>query len=87
MFGVLHAVGLAAYRIGVHLAALVRHPKARKSVTGRRVGRTGSPEPPGVPAPIDRERIHLHCASFGEFEQGAPVLAALRERGRSAPSC
>ena len=28
---------------------------------------------------------HLHCASFGEFEQGAPVLAALRERAPERP--
>ena len=36
MFGVLYALGLAAYRTGVHLAAAVGHPKARKAVTGRR---------------------------------------------------
>ena len=86
MFGVLHALGLAAYRIGVHLAALVRHPKARKAVTGRRgwedrlarAARSASPDRQG-------EWIHLHCASFGEFEQGAPVLAALRERAPERP--
>ncbi len=26
-----------------------------------------------------RQRIHFHCASFGEFEQGKPVLEALRK--------
>ena len=86
MFGVLHALGLAAYRIGVHLAALVGHPKAKKAVKGRRgwedriarAARSAGPDRQG-------EWIHLHCASFGEFEQGAPVLDALRERAPERP--
>ncbi len=32
----------------------------------------------------DRRRIWMHCASLGEFEQGRPVLEALRQTHRNA---
>lgn len=86
MFGFLHAMGLAAYRTGVYLAAMTGHPKARKAIAGRRGWEHRLAHAAAV-ADADRrgQWIHIHCASLGEFEQGAPVLSALRERAPNRP--
>ncbi|MDR0565617.1 MAG: 3-deoxy-D-manno-octulosonic acid transferase [Prevotellaceae bacterium] len=73
----LYNVGLLLYWAGVHVGALV-HPKARKLVCGhcgalrklkQAMSRRGQ-----------RKVAWFHCASLGEFEQGRPLIEALRRR-------
>ena len=68
----LYQLTLRLYALGIHLLAPF-HPKARRWVRGRReVARQLQKLDP------DRPRLWMHCASLGEFEQGRPVLEALR---------
>lgn len=69
----LYTLGIRAYGLGIKIAAF-RNPKAEKWVSGR-----NSALPPLA---SDRPPIWFHCASTGEFEQGRPVMEALK---RSAP--
>lgn len=73
---ILYNTALVAYRAAAHLIAPFS-PKAARFVAGRK----------GLVAQIEntfkeetRPVIWLHCASLGEFEQGRPVLEALREK-------
>lgn len=86
MFGILHALGLSVFRTGLRLAAVAGHAKAREAVTGRR-GWEGRLAQAVRVAGLNRRKdwIHIHCASLGEFEQGAPILEALRERAPQRP--
>ena len=59
-----------AYGLGIHIAALFSS-KARK----RRDGQKRFPPK----SPANKEVIWMHCASLGEFEQGRPVLEAIRK--------
>lgn len=76
----LPALGASLYHLGVRLAAPFV-PKARLWVDGRR----------GVWERLEARRdtlqgcIWMHCASVGEFEQGLPVLAALKARRPDVP--
>jgi 3-deoxy-D-manno-octulosonic-acid transferase len=70
----LYNLALALYHAGIRLAALW-NPKAALWVNGRRQWPARLKEAlngQGYP------RIWMHCASLGEFEQGRPVLEALR---------
>ena len=86
MAGVLYAIGLRVFLLGVHAASILGHRKAKQSLTGRRdwgerlssAVKTAEKTRPG-------KWIHIHCASLGEFEQGAPVMSALRERVPDRP--
>ena len=86
MFGLLYPLGPGIFRVGLHLAALFGHQKARTAVTGRRgwaerlavAANTAANEKPGP-------WIHVHCASLGEYEQAAPLLEALRDRAPERP--
>ena len=86
MLGVLHAMGLGVFRIGLHLAAMAGHTKAQEAVAGRR-GWEDRLAQAARAAGQDRRKdwIHIHCASLGEYEQGAPILKALRERVPQRP--
>jgi len=86
MRGVLHALGLGAFRTGLRLAAMAGHAKARDAVAGRR-GWEDRLAQAAIVAGQDRRKdwIHIHCASLGEYEQGAPILKALRERDPQRP--
>jgi 3-deoxy-D-manno-octulosonic-acid transferase len=71
----LYWVGVKAYELAVHIAALWNE-KAAAAVLGRRdllkkIAAAMRSE--------SRPRIWMHCASLGEFEQGRPVLEALRK--------
>ena len=68
------------YRAGIGIAS-VGNPKARAWVQGRKglFRRLESSFPNGV-AP----RVWIHCASLGEFEQGRPLLEAIR---KAFPGC
>lgn len=81
MHRILHAMGLGVFRTGLRLAAMVGHAKARVAVAGRRGWEDRLAQAVRAAGEHRREDwIHIHCASLGEFEQGAPVLDALRER-------
>ncbi len=69
-----YQLGVEAYSALLHLAAPL-HPKARLWVNGRA----------NTSALLNKlaefeGAIWMHCASVGEFEQGKPVLEALRKR-------
>lgn len=74
----IYDLGIQAYGIAVRLAAMLGNQQARQWVEGRQqlwtalsvwqLKRGG------------RQVLWLHAASAGEFEQGRPILEALRER-------
>ncbi|MBK7383390.1 MAG: 3-deoxy-D-manno-octulosonic acid transferase [Flavobacteriales bacterium] len=70
----LYDIGLGLYHAGIRVAAPFV-PKAKAWVEGRR----------GMWQRIEAKRaalqgcLWMHCASVGEFEQGRPVLEALKE--------
>jgi 3-deoxy-D-manno-octulosonic-acid transferase len=71
---VLYYIGVKLYGLGIVFLSLF-NTKARQWVSGRRnwqeqLRKTLRP---------DEKRIHIHCPSLGEFEQGKPVLEALRK--------
>jgi len=76
---IFYNIFLLAFKAGIRIAALF-HPKARKWVNGRRqiFQRLQEAIQPG------QQVVWMHCASLGEFEQGRPLLEALREQ---YPSC
>lgn len=67
------------YGWGITLSALFRH-KARLWVTGRR----NMAYPDIAAYAPNRPRFWVHCASLGEFEQGRPVIEALKQ---TYPDC
>ena len=69
----LYTIGILLYSLGVRLAALFGHAKAMQWVKGRKAK---APEP--VEGPTE-QWIWFHAASLGEFEQGRPVIEALKE--------
>lgn len=72
----LYSLALQLYGLLLRLVAPFV-PKARQWVDGRRNWQARLQQQLGAdPAP----RIWLHCASLGEFEQGRPLLEALRQQ-------
>lgn len=76
LYTALYRLAIGVYFIAIRLAAMVNQ-KAALFVNGRK----------GLLRQIkqkmaadERRRIWMHCASLGEFEQGRPVLEALREQ-------
>lgn len=62
----------------VILAASVRKAKARQWVEGRKNWRT---ELSSKLIPFSRrKKVWVHCASYGEFEQGRPLMEAIRKQ-------
>ena len=70
---VLYNLGIRAYGLGIAVASLVNH-KARLW----RNGRSGLLERLASKINIDRERVWIHVASLGEFEQARPIIEELR---------
>jgi 3-deoxy-D-manno-octulosonic-acid transferase len=68
----LYNIFLLAYTGGIRLAALW-NPKARLWVSGRKAMRWQAESSFST-----GKTIWMHCASLGEFEQGRPVLEALK---------
>lgn len=67
------------YALGVRVAALLGNAKAKQWVEGRRKQGSLSPEPvEGSKGPTE-QWIWFHAASLGEFEQGRPVIEALKK--------
>jgi len=71
----LYHLAIRFYVWGIQLAALWM-PKARLWVQGRRLQRQRMKT---LTFPQNRQRVWMHCASAGEYEQGRPVLEAIRK--------
>ncbi len=71
----LYPIFLLLYRTGIRASALY-NGKARKWLDGRRNWRQqlAAALTPG------EKRIWIHCSSLGEFEQGRPLIEALKEQ-------
>lgn len=67
----LYTLAIRAYTVAVKVAALFGNPKAKQWVEGRRQ----RPEPGNDQSPW----VWFHAASLGEFEQGRPVIEALKK--------
>ena len=70
----LFTIGVLLYTLGVRIAALFGNEKAKQWVEGRKVK---------VPEPVEGQTddsgwIWFHAASLGEFEQGRPVIEAIK---------
>ena len=73
----LFTLGVLLYTFGILVAAWFGHPKAKQWVEGRRQQRKAK-VPETVDGPNERW-IWFHAASLGEFEQGRPVIEALKQ--------
>lgn len=71
----LYFFGLRIYSIGIGIASFF-NAKAKEWIDGRKkiFTQIASELQPG------EKRIWFHCSSFGEFEQGRPVLQALKKK-------
>lgn len=67
-----YTIGIWFYMLGVRIAALFGHEKARLMVNG---WKTTVP-----PTPAARDTAWFHAASLGEFEQARPVLEEYKRR-------
>jgi 3-deoxy-D-manno-octulosonic-acid transferase len=68
-----YGFGIRIFYLIMRFAALF-HEKANKWIAGRQKGLQG------VEIPSNRKVIWFHCASLGEFDQGLPVMNALKEK-------
>ncbi|HEY9044703.1 MAG TPA: glycosyltransferase N-terminal domain-containing protein [Ohtaekwangia sp.] len=70
----LYSISIQVVGVLIQLASLF-HPKAKAFVAGRRkIFRRLAADIPGT-TPL----VWVHCASLGEFEQGRPVIEALKK--------
>ena len=84
---VLYTISVLLYSLGVKIAALFGNTKAMQWVEGRKTQRTAfrqaqRPASVEVPEPVEGPTelwIWFHAASLGEFEQGRPVIEALKK--------
>ena len=73
---IIYSLVVRLYALAIRLAAL-RQEKATQWVKGRRDWRkqlANKLQPFG-----NRKKVWVHCASYGEFEQGRPLLEAIRK--------
>lgn len=68
----LYTVGVRLYGFGVRVASTFL-PKAKKWIEGRKNWHSHLPSTEG------KEVIWFHCASLGEFDQGLPLMAKIKE--------
>lgn len=68
---------IRAYALLIHLSAW-RNPKAKLWVQGRKDWRKKLQAQLSTLG--NAPRIWMHCASYGEFEQGRPLLEAIKQR-------
>lgn len=74
----IYSIGVYSYVLAIRLASPF-NGKAKKWVDGRKNWKTNLVESLG-----DKQNIYwFHCASLGEFEQGKPVMEALKENNPS----
>lgn len=67
----LYTLAIRLYGLGVRLAALTGNKKAKQWVEGRKLLPTTSNE---------GKWIWFHAASLGEFEQGRPIMEAIKQQ-------
>lgn len=72
---VLYNLVVRFYALIIHIAAL-RKPKAAQWVNGRRDWRKQLEN--GIKPLKNSKIIWVHCASYGEFEQGRPLIEAIK---------
>ena len=77
MGGIWHGIAMRVYRVGIGLAAVCGHAKARGWLAMRKgrleaLGVATSRLKPG------QQWMWFHCASVGEYEQARPVMEAWR---------
>lgn len=70
----LYSISIRLYALGISIAACF-HRKARLWKNGRKHWRENLRQNIPTQQPI----IWFHCASLGEFEQGRPIMEAIRE--------
>ena len=74
---------MRAYYLAIHIAA-IKNPKAKEWIEGRRNEGIKDLKKEGTnkltPSSLHSDRIWMHCSSLGEFEQGKPILEALRKK-------
>lgn len=68
---------VGTYGFAIQLAALANH-KARQWRAGRKNWRNNLKK--AVTALPEGKRVWFHCASYGEFEQGRPLMEAINKR-------
>ena len=73
-----YTLGIRFYAFGVHLAALLGNAKAKLWVGGRKSQRLLRQSKGAMSD--DASWIWFHAASLGEFEQGRPVIEALKQK-------
>lgn len=67
----LYTLAIRLYSLGARLAALMGNKKAKQWVEGRKA----------LPSPdFDGRWIWFHAASLGEFEQGRPLMEAIKQQ-------
>jgi 3-deoxy-D-manno-octulosonic-acid transferase len=73
--------------LGLRLAAVLGHRKARVAWRGRSgwLQRFSSAAQQAASRGRIGPWVHFHCASLGEFEQGAPIIQAWRDRHPETP--
>ena len=76
----LYNTGLLFFRLGISLAAVLGNKKARQWVRGRKNWKKKLQGFVKKSGPT----YWMHCSSLGEFEQGRPVLEALRSEDSTA---
>lgn len=76
----LYDIGLGLYHAGIRIASPFV-PKAKQWVTGRK----GTWQRLEAKRDALRGCLWMHCASVGEFEQGRPVLEALKTKHPAMP--
>jgi len=82
VMNVLYNLGTSAYFLGIKIASAFGHRKAKLMEEGRR---DWAPKLQGKMNELkaqdpNRPFIWFHAASLGEFEQGRPLIEALREK-------
>ena len=72
---VIYTIGIGLYTLGIRMAALFGHSKARQMVEGWKHWSEAVDR-----LKTDKKTVWFHAASLGEFEQARPVLEAYRHR-------
>ncbi len=71
---VLYHIAILIYSLGIHVAAICGHPKARLLISGRRA--TKKMDAKDFPS----DPIWVHVASLGEYDQIRPLLQHIRKK-------
>lgn len=76
---ILYRLFIHLYQLAIRMAAPF-HPKARQWTDGRRNWRSRLRQGLQAVHAARRPLLWMHCASLGEFEQGRPLLEAIKQR-------